>query len=364
MPIRSLCITEGGDRPTMETFIGMHRAGIEITVICPADRPTHALLADAGVPTIDLFLQSNFDRADIARLREELLRGEYHIMHTFNSKAVTNGLRACRDLPVKVVCYRGIVGNLSFLDPMSWMRYLNPRIDRIVCVCEAIRQWFLHMQPAFLRMPPERPVTIHKGHKLEWYQDEPVDLTTFDIPADAFVIGCAAAYRPRKGVEYLVDAIGMLPDDIPAHLLLVGEMGSDKLTRKINASPAANRIHRSGFRTDAPAITAACDVFCLPSTKREGLARAIIEAMAYHVPPVVTDCGGSPELVVDGESGYVVPVKDARALATAFEKLYRDPDLRQRMGNAARERIATEFRNEDTVRKTIALYEELVPNPD
>ena len=343
MPIRSLCITEGGDRPTMETFIGMHRAGIEITAICPADHPNHKLLADAGVPTIDLRLQHNFDKTDIARLREELIRGEYHIMHTFNSKAVTNGLRACKGLPVKVICYRGIVGNLSFLDPMSWMRYLNPRIDRIVCVCEAIRQWFLHMQPAFLRMPPERPVTIHKGHKLEWYADAPVDLSQFGIPADALVIGCAAAYRPRKGIEYLIDAMGLLPKDIPAHLLLIGKMDAEKLTRKIDANPAADRIHRSGYRTDAPAVTA---------------------AMAYRVPPVVTNSGGSPELVVHGESGYVVPIKDARALADAFEKLYRDPDLRKRMGDAAHERIGTAFRNEDTVRKTIALYKDLVPDPD
>jgi glycosyltransferase involved in cell wall biosynthesis len=364
MAIRSLCITEGGDRPTVETFIGMRRAGIEITVTCPPDHPNRQLLVDAGVPTIPLQLKHNFDKADIATLRRELIRGKYHIIHTFNSKAVTNGLRACMGLPVKVICYRGIVGNLSFLDPMSWMRYLNPRIDRIICVCEAIRQWFLHMQPAFLRMPKERPVTIHKGHKLEWYTDAPVDLAQFGIPEDAFVIGCTAAYRPRKGIEYLIDALGMLAPDIPAHLLLIGRMDSDKLRKKIQASPAADRIHRIGHRTDAPAVTAACDVFSLPSTKREGLARAIIEAMAYRVPSVVTDCGGSPELVVDGECGYVVPIRDARALADAFGKLYRDPELRRRMGETARERIGTHFRNEDTVRKTIALYEELVPNPD
>ncbi len=348
----------------METFIGMRRAGIEITAICTTDYPDHKLLTDAGVPTLDRRLRRNFDRSDIAWLREELVRGHYHIMHTFNSPALTNGLRACKGLPVKVVAYRGIVGNLSFLDPMSWMRYLNPRIDRIVCVCEAIRQWFLHMQPAFLRMPPEKPVTIYKGHQLEWYADEPADLAQFGIPDGAFVIGCTAAYRPRKGIEYLIDALAMLPDDIPAHLLLIGRMDADELTRKIRSSPAADRIHRSGHRTDAPALSAACDVFSLPSTKREGLARAIIEAMAYRVPPVVTNCGGSPELVVDGECGYVVPTRDARALADAFEKLYRDPELRRRMGEAARERIGTEFRNDTTVQKTIVLYEELVPDPN
>ncbi len=364
MAIRSLCVTESADRPTVASFIGMHKAGIDITVVCPTDHPNHKTLTDAGVPTVDIRLPRNFDKNGIAALREELVRGRYHIMHTFNNKAVSNGLRACKGLPVKIICYRGIVGAVSFLDPMSWMRYLNPRIDRIVCVAEAIRQYFLHMKPAFLRMPAERPVTIHKGHKLEWYTAAPADLTEYGIPRDAFVVGCTANYRPRKGIDYLIDAIEALPADVQVHLVLIGRMDAAKLTARIAKSPVGDRIHRVGFVDNAPELSAACDVFCMPSTKREGLARAIIEAMAYRVPPVVTDAGGSPELVVDGISGFVVPPRDARGLADAIEKLYRDADLRQRMGEAARERIATDFRNEDTVRKTIALYEELVPNPE
>lgn len=364
MPIRSLCVTESADRPTVATFIGMHNAGIEVTVVCPADHPNDAALRAAGVPTVDIRLPRKFDKAGIAALRNELIRGRYHIMHTFNNFAVSNGLRACKGLPVKVVCYRGIVGAVGFLDPMSWMRYLNPRIDRIVCVAEAIRRYFLEMQPAFLRMPASRPVTIHKGHKLEWYDATPADLTTLGIPKDAFVVGCTANYRPRKGIEFLIEAIESLPRDMPVHLLLVGHMDAAKLTARIKKSPARERIHRAGFRTDAPALSAACDVFCMPSTKREGLARSIIEAMAYRVPPVVTNSGGSPELVVDGVSGFVVPPRDAQSIATAIEKLYRDPALRRRMGDAARERIATDFRNEDTVLKTIALYKELVPDTD
>lgn len=360
MAIRSLCITEGADRPTTATFIGMREAGVEVTVVCPAEHPNFDLLRAAGVPVIDLRLKKNVDRAGSDALRMELIRGKYHLIHTFNSRALTNGLRASKGLALKIVAYRGIVGNVSFLDPMSWMRYLNPRIDRIVCVCDAIRQYFLRMQPAFLRMPESRPVTIHKGHKLEWYNDDPVDLSDAGVPTEAYTIACTAAYRPRKGIEYLIEAIERMPQDIPAHLVLIGHMNADKLSRRIAESPARKRIHRVGFHRNAPAWTAACDVFCLPSTKREGLARAVIEAMAYRVPPVVTNSGGSPELVNDGECGLIVPIKDPQALADAFEILYRDPELRQRMGGAARERIATEFRNEDTVRKTIALYEELL----
>ncbi len=361
MAIRSLCVTEAADRPTVASLIGMHEAGIDVTVVCPADHPNHEVLQNAGVPTVDIRLPNNFDKQGIAALRDELIRGQYHIMHTFNNKAVSNGLRACKGLPVKIVCYRGIVGAVGFLDPMSWMRYLNPRIDRIVCVADAIRRHFLEMRPAFLRMPPDRPVTIHKGHKLEWYRSDPAELSGYGIPDAAFVVACTANNRPRKGIDYLVDAIEQLPDDV--HLLLIGRMDAAKLTKRIERSPARARIHRAGFVSNAPELGAACDVFCMPSTKREGLARSVIEAMAYAVPPVVTDAGGSPELVVDGECGFVVPPRDGQAIAAAIDKLYRDADLRKRLGEAARQRIGTAFRNEDTVRKTIALYKELVPEP-
>jgi glycosyltransferase involved in cell wall biosynthesis len=364
MAIRSLCVTAGGDRPTVATFIGMHKAGIAITVVCPASSANYKVLTDAGVPTLDISLPHNFDKAGRAALRAELIRGRYHIVHTFNSQALTNSLHAIRGLPIKLIAYRGIVGNMSFLDPMSWQRYLNPRIDRIVCVADAIRNWFLQMQPAFLRMPAWRPITIHKGHKLEWYNGTPVDLRDSGLPEDAFVIACTAAYRPRKGIEYLVAALEILPDDVPAHLLLVGKMDAAKLTKRIAKSHARERIHRVGHQPNAPEWSAAADVFCLPSIKREGLPRAVIEAMAYSVPPVVTASGGSPELVVDGESGMIVPPRNAAALARAFEVLYRNPEYRKKMGSAARARIGSHFTNEATVAKTIDLYQELVPDPD
>lgn len=362
-PIRVLCVNDdvaqSSDRPTGAMLAGLHRAGVALTVVCPPRHPHRAMLEHEGIPTIDIPIRRNIDRDAIRALREELVRGRYDIVHTFNSKATTNVLFAARKLPVKVVAYRGIVGAVGFLDPMSWLRYLNPRIDRIVCVAEAVRRHFLTMRPKFLRMPPERPVTIYKGHDLDWYSDPPADLTALGIPAGAFVVCCVANYRPRKGIEVLVEAVERLSPDIPVRLLLVGRMDAEPLNRRIEASPGRDRIHRVGFRPDAPSLAAASDVFCLPSLRREGLARALIEAMAYRVPPIVTDSGGSPELVVDGECGIVVPVSDSGAIARAIERLYRDPALRRRLGDAARSRIATSFRHEDTVKQTLALYASL-----
>jgi len=360
-PIRVLCVTEGGDRPTVATFIGMHREGIDLTVLCPRSKQRFDELREAGLPVLDIELRRRFDSAGTRLLREELERGQYDIMHVFNNRGLQNGLAASRGINIRIVAYRGIVGNVSFFDPVSWLRLLNPRVDRIICVADAIRDFFLQMRPAFLRIPKERLVTIYKGHSLDWYTDEPADLTELGIPAAAFVIGCVANIRPRKGIEFLVDAMADLPEDWQAHLLLVGDMEATSLDKRIAASPVANRIHRTGTRPDAPALAAACDVFVMPSVRREGLARALIEAMAYGVPPIVTNSGGSPELVVDGVSGLVVPVRDSRAISQAIRRLHDDPELRARLGRAARRRIDEDFRIEDTIEQTIAVYRSLVP---
>jgi glycosyltransferase involved in cell wall biosynthesis len=359
VPIKTLCITEDPDRPTTAMFVGLHRAGIDVTVVCPKGAESRALLSGAGVKLLDLELGGLRDRAGTRRLREELVRGGYDVLHVFSNRPLESGIAAVRGRRVKLVAYRGIVGNVSFLSPVSWIRFLNPRIDRIVCVCNAVRDYFLSMRPAFLRMPPERPVTIYKGHSLDWYTAAPADLTALGVPAGALAVVCVANYRPRKGIELLVEALERLPRDSCVHLLLVGQMDAPRLHARIAASPVKERIHVPGYRRDAPAIVAACDVFVLPSIKREGLARSLIEAMAYGVAPVVSDCGGSPEIVVDGECGIVVPVRDAVALADAIRRLGDDPELRRRMGVAARERIGTHFRIERTIERTLELYREL-----
>jgi glycosyltransferase involved in cell wall biosynthesis len=359
-PIKALCITEDPDRPTTATFAGLQRAGVDVTVVCPAHSELKPFLEENGVKILTIPLRKRFDREAVRLLRAELESGGYDILHLLGNKGLQNGLAASRGLPVKIVAYRGIVGNVSFFSPVSWLRFLNPRIDRIVCVADAVRDYFLAMRPAFLRIPAERLVRIYKGHSLDWYRTAPADLAAVGVPPGSFTIACVANYRPRKGIEVLVEAFERLPEAWGAQLLLIGGgMDAPRLARRIAASRAASRVHVLGFRRDAPALTAACDVFALPSTKREGLARSLIEAMAYGVAPVVTDCGGNSELVVHGTSGLVVPVADAPALAAAIARLHDDADLRRALGTAARERIRTSFRIEDTIAQTLALYRSL-----
>ncbi|MEL7451362.1 MAG: glycosyltransferase [Pseudomonadota bacterium] len=363
VPIRVLFVTLSSDRPETEIVIGLAKLGVAVHVMCDPNGTHVDRLRAAGIPLTPLEIRSRNDGNAVRAIRAELERGGYNVLHLYHNKPVAHGLRAAKGLPVKIIAYRGIEGNVSFFDPVSWQRYLNPRIDRIICVCNAIRDYFHNMRVAGMKFPAHKAVRIYKGHDLAWYQATPANLADLDLPDDAFAVCCVANWRPRKGIEVLVEACGLLPADVPVHLLLVGDMDNAKLKRAIDASPMRDRIRLLGYRSDAPAIVAACDVAVLPSLKREGLPRSVIEAMAYAVPPVVTDSGGSPELVVNGESGIVVRSGDAEDLAAALLRLYKDPSLRRTMGEAARQRIATHFRIEDTVSETLALYHELLELP-
>lgn len=358
--IKVLCVTSYSDRPEAETFIGLHALGFDLRVLSSPDARHYERLRDAGVPVVPLDLTARIDKNAVAEIRRQIDEQGTQILHLFNNKAVLNGLRAARGRRVKIVAYRGIVGNVGFLNPFSWMRYLNPRVDRIVCVAEAVRRYFLDMRLLGLRVAPDKPVTIYKGHSLDWYCEPPADLGIFDVPQDAFTIACVANYRPRKGVNVLVEAMRHLPRTAPVHLLLIGNMQDRKLLAQIAASPSADRIHVLGYRDDAPSVVAACDAAVLPSLRREGLPKTVIEAMAYAVPPIVTNVGGSPELVEHEKSGLVVPPGDPEALARAIETLRRDPARAAAYGEAARRRIAERFPIAETIRATAELYRELV----
>lgn len=360
VPISVLCVTENSDRPEAETFIGLRKEGIDLHVMCSAKARHYPRLVAAGVPVTPLEISRRFDREALATIRAELQTRRYDIVHLYNNPTVLLGLMATRGYPAKIVVYRGNVGNVSVLNPFSWLRYLNPRVDRIVCVAEAVRQYLLGLRLPGWRLSPAKVVTIHKGHDLAWYTAPPVDLTVLGIPRDAFAVCCVANWRPRKGVEVLIRAFALLPPRAPIHLVLAGDMRNAALDKLIAAHPYRDRIHVLGVREDAPALAGACSVAVLPALRREGLPKTVIEAMAYGVPTIVTNVGGSTELVRDGVHGLVVAPGRPEALAAAILRLERDREFARALGRRGRERIEREFSSRTTIARTAALYRELV----
>ena len=113
-----------------------------------------------------------------------------------------------------------------------------------------------------------------------------------------------------------------------------------------------------GWRDDVAAVLGEASIACLPSY-REGLPKSLLEAAACGLPIVTTDTPGCREVVVDGDNGLLVPVRDIDALATALKNLLLDSALRQRMGKRSRARAENDFSSERVIRETLAVYSQL-----
>lgn len=354
-----LCITDSCDLPESELFIGLHRAGLQLEVMANPKGRNYQRIEQAGVPISPIALTGRFDRAGTRQIREKLRSGRFTVVHSFNPRALACSLKASRGMDIKVAVYRGVIGNVGVLSPESWITFLHPRVDRIVCVSDAVKNYFLNIRFLGRRIPPHKIIRIYKGHNLDWYTKPPVDISEFGFPTDAFVFCCTGRDRPGKGFGTLIEAMEHLEDDSPVSLLLVGDLlKNQELGTKIQNSRHADRIQLAGFRTDAPQVAAACDGLVLPS-ESEGLPRVVIEAMAYRRPVVVTEAGGMPELVRDELDGLVVPVRDSVALASAMDRIARNPELAKTFGDNGYRRISTEFSANTTVNQTLELYQEL-----
>ena len=361
-----LYLTDRSDRGESAMILGMHRQGIAVTVLARMDSPHVQNLQTAGVAVRGVSWHKKLDRSLLRQIREIIANEHINIVHALNSRATLHMVLATRPLhrlgkSPKLIAYLGVTGNVAWWSPLSWMRFLNPRIDRIICVAEAVRRYLLDdVRWLGRKLDPAKVITIYKGHELEWYQQHALDTGEFGLPEGAMVVAVASRLRPRKGLVELVRALALTDPKRAIHLLFIGHTGNDAMRAAMARLAHPERVHFTGFRPDAPAIMAASDVCCLPVLRGEGLSRAVIEGMACGIAPLVTNVGGNAELVVDGESGLVVAAGDEPALAAALEYLYDHPDRRRSMGRAARERIDRHFRSRDTVRKTLDLYQQVL----
>lgn len=359
-----ICIVaEQLDRPET-AVIRRLSAKVAMRVVCSPEEPRLDELEAAGIEVLRLPLRGRYDWRAIRTLRA--LARETDLFHCLrNNRPVANMVAALIGLKgPRLVAYRGTMGNLGRFDPGSRATYLNRRVDRLICVSEGVRQYLLG-----LGIPSERAVTIHKGHEPSWYQSEsPFDREAeLGIPPGAFVVGLVANMRELKGTDLLVEAMGRIANDEgapPHHLVLVGEVRDKALRTLLDERAAAPQpslhIHELGFRADATRISGTFDVAVMPSRRREGLPRSVIESMAQGVPAVVSNVGGLPELVRDGREGLVVPPNTIDPVANALRRFRDDSGFRDSAAQAARRRIETDFHVARTVEKTLTLYRDVL----
>jgi glycosyltransferase involved in cell wall biosynthesis len=179
------------------------------------------------------------------------------------------------------------------------------------------------------------------------------------------LVGCLGRIGTWKGQEVLLRALHRLGPDAPGvrGLIAGGTLpGEEKkldrlraLARELGVEP---RVTFLPFQQDVRSLLEALDIVAVPSVKPEPFGMVILEAMAYGRPVIATNIGGSPEVVVDGKTGHLVPANDAEALAEAIRALSA-PGRRRRFGQAGRRRVAEQFTLTIYQRKIIAFFSSL-----
>ena len=328
--------------------------GFETEIICNKAAPYQQALHEAGVRVTHMNVKHRLDFISAALVRQRIKEGRVNVIYAPRNSTLAVSLMAAKGLDVRVAGYRGTTGHLNRWDPASWFTYLNPRVSRIICVSNAVRNYLLSFG-----LPESRLVTIYKGHNPEWYEAEQPSLDDLGIPPDAFVVGFTGNIRPVKGIDILIQAVSHIPRDRNVHFLLVGEV-RDRRVKALSRDPELNKVlHFTGFRKDATALMRACQAYVMPSIEREGLPRGVVEAMCQSIPPIVTNVGGMPELVEDAVSGLVVPPRKPGALAVAILSLKHDEEFRASLGTAARSRIENHFHIDQTITQMSDLFREL-----
>ena len=158
----------------------------------------------------------------------------------------------------------------------------------------------------------------------------------FYLPTGAPIVGTVAPLVPQKGLHHLIDASVLALRSVPdARVVIVGEGPlRPALERQIHEHHLERHVFLAGFRADVLEVTKAFDVFTMSSIS-EGMCTALVDAMAASRAAVATSVGGIPEVAVDGETAFLVPARDADAMAQRIVQLLKDETLRTSMGNAA-----------------------------
>ncbi len=182
------------------------------------------------------------------------------------------------------------------------------------------------------------------------------------IPADALVISVIANLIAYKGHRDLLAALALIKDRLPAQWRLLAIGRDDGIGAELKASAqaldVAGNILWLGERSDVDELLAASDIFVLPS-HQEGFSNALLEAMAARLPVVASDIGGNRDAVIENETGFLVPVRDPRALAAAILSLANSAELRRGLGEAGRRRVEQHFSLQACVDRYERLYRAL-----
>lgn len=345
----------GGELQASWLMQGLAKRGHEVWL---AARSGSRFLTDAhggaAITPVPMPLRSELDFGSVLRLAGLVKRNGIQIIHAHTSHTHTLACLVRMLCPgTKVVVHRRV----SFppkTDIINRWKYRAP--DCIVCVSGKVRDVLVEagLQESQLRL-------VHSAVDVERLNVDAADRQALDVPEDAPLIFSAGALVGHKDHATLLDAFVIVLEEFPdAQLLIAGEGELHaSLEQKARTLGISASVRFLGQRDDVPAITQAADLY-VSSSWSEGLGTSVLEALGCGTPVVATDAGGVGEMVLNGETGLLVPARDPRLLAEAMLEALLQPERSVELARKGRRLVTKQFGVDRMVEGNIAVYESLL----
>ncbi len=361
----------GAQRNTLDTVAALDRREFAVGLAC-ADEGE--LLHEArALPDVGLFELRHLRRevrpwSDVralSELRRAIRVFRPQVVHTHSSKAGILGRLAARreGVPLVVHSIHGFGFGPHQPGPVRLVflaaeRLAAPWTTAFIAVSKRNLEEGIRLG----LFPAEKARVIRSGIDLKPFVEHrggDVVRRELGIPPTAPLVAQIACFKPQKAPERFVEVAARLAPRFPeAHFLLVGDgVLRGRLERLRREAGLDSRLHLPGWRRDVPGVLDAATVVTLTS-RFEGLPRVLVEALAAGVPVVAMSVDGVPEVVRDGENGFLLPEGDVAGVAERTGRILADGALRARLVARANEGVG-EFDREIMIRQQEALYREL-----
>lgn len=317
----------GQERYIFRLMGALRERGHHVQAICQPHAQLTAELrrADFHVDTLEMDGPWNHLKG-LPRLVRLLRQGGFDVVNTHSRRETLLVGAAARLAGVPL-----IVRTRHLAKPVGSLLAFTRVPKRVIAPSEFVRQHLIERGVA-----PGHVAVVPPAVDFPDPMPVPVLRAELGLDAQAVIVGSVGVLRREKGHEQLIEAVLPLLGRYPQlHLVIVGggDSARDALREQAAAAGMGARIHLLGARSDVPALLPDFDIFAL-ATHIEASGTAFVEAGAAGLPVVGTRVGGVPEMMREGESGFLVPLFDIPALTGALDRLIADPDLRRRMGNA------------------------------
>jgi len=352
----------GGEQQLIYLVEELNSRGVEQLVMCPFNSVVHKYCLKKHLPHITYFKGFSANPMVAYKVAHVCKREKIDLIHTHDSHshnfAVLSSVLAKNQTPI--IVSRRV--DFPLHSSVSGYKYNYKRVSRILCVSEAIKE----VMSPFIEDQSKLAV-VHSGIDLNRFVDVKVEKPLREelgLAKDDILVGNVSALAPHKDYPTFLNTVKELKKaGVKAKYLAIGEGPSRKeIETLIESEELQDDVHLLGFRTDVPAVLSQLNAFLITS-ETEGLGTSILDAFAMKIPVIATRAGGITELVEHEQTGLLSDVKDAKSLAKNVERLLSDTSLMDQLTEGATERLQ-QFTKEMTAQKTLAIYEEVLSEPE